>query len=60
MVERYSNLVSSMVLKLLTQYNRVDNTLIVDENRMYLDEGYIPDWQFIEDYISSLPYSDRI
>lgn len=33
---------------------------IIDKNKTYSDEGYIPDWQFMEDYINSLPYSDRI
>lgn len=33
---------------------------IIDDNRTYSDNGYIPDWQFMEDYINSLPYSDRI
>lgn len=33
---------------------------IIDENCTYSDRGYIPDWQFMEDYINSLPYSDRI
>ncbi len=33
---------------------------IIDDNRTYSDNGYIPDWQYMEDYINSLPYSDRI
>ncbi len=33
---------------------------IIDEEHTYSDKGYIPDWQFMEDYINSLPYSDRI
>lgn len=33
---------------------------IIDDNHTYSDKGYIPDWQFMEDYINSLPYSDRI
>ena len=33
---------------------------VIDDNRTYSDKGYIPDWQFMEDYINSLPYSDRI
>lgn len=33
---------------------------IIDDNRTYSDKGYIPDWQFMEDYINSLPYNDRI
>ena len=34
--------------------NNKDNTPVIDENRTYSDEGYIPDWQFMEDYIKSL------
>lgn len=32
----------------------------IDETKEYSDEGYIPDWKFMEDYIKSLPYGDRI
>ena len=37
-----------------------DGKPVIDDNRTYSDSGYIPDWQFMEDYINSLPYSDRI
>ena len=37
-----------------------DGNPVIDDNRTYSDSGYIPDWQFMEDYINSLPYSDRI
>ena len=33
---------------------------IIDETHTYSEKGYIPDWQFMNDYINSLPYSDRI
>lgn len=33
---------------------------IVDNARQFHPEGYIPDWQFMEDYMCSLPYGDRI
>ena len=33
---------------------------IIDEEHTYSDKGYIPDWQFMENYINSLPYSDKI
>lgn len=33
---------------------------IIDECRRFSPNGYIPDWQFMEDYIKSLPYGDRI
>ena len=32
----------------------------IDDTNKYSDEGYIPNWQFMEDYIKSLPYGDRI
>lgn len=41
------------------RYNSNDLPYIDDTNK-YSDEGYIPDWQFMEDYIKSLPYGDRI
>lgn len=50
----YSNVVSSMVIKLPTQIDKANGKYIIDENRTYSDEGYIPDWQFMEDYIKSL------
>ena len=50
----YSNVVSSMVIKLPTQIDKDNGKYIIDENRTYSDEGYIPDWQFMEDYIKSL------
>lgn len=37
-----------------------DGTLVIDPEKKYSKEGYIPDWQFMEDYINSLPYSDKI
>lgn len=36
------------------------NAPIIDKTCKYSDEGYVPDWQFMEDYIKSLPYGDRI
>lgn len=50
----YSNVVSSMVIKLPTQIDKSNGKYIIDENRTFSDEGYIPDWQFMEDYIKSL------
>lgn len=41
------------------RYNSNDLHYIDDTNK-YSDEGYIPDWQFMEDYIKLLPYGDRI
>lgn len=33
---------------------------VIDNTSEFSDEGYIPDWLFMEDYIKSLPYGDRI
>ena len=28
--------------------------------KVYSDEGYIPDWEYMENFIKSLPFGDRI
>lgn len=33
---------------------------ILDKTLKFSDKGYIPDWDFMENYIKSLPYGDRI
>lgn len=47
--EKYMN----DVIKLPIQHN-TDGTPYIDDSYIYSDEGYIPDWQFMEDYIKSL------
>ena len=37
-----------------------DGTILIDKEHTYSEEGYVPDWQFMEDYIKSLPYGDRL
>ena len=37
-----------------------DGTPVIDTKKSFHDDGYIPDWQFMEDYMRSLPYGDRI
>lgn len=32
----------------------------IDSSKRFCDEGYIPDWEAMEDYISMLPYGDRL
>lgn len=32
----------------------------IDENHEYNDEGYLPDWKYMSDYIKHLPYADRL
>ena len=48
-----------LILKLPIKRDSNGNP-VIDNNRTYSDNGYIPDWQFMKDYINSLPYSDRI
>lgn len=49
----------SLVLKLPIQRN-TNGIPVIDKEKKYHNKGYIPDWQFMENYINSLPYSDRI
>lgn len=46
-------------IELPIQYNP-DETPFIDATHKYSDEGFVPDWQFMEDYIKSLPYGDRL
>lgn len=36
------------------------NDYVIDREKKYSKCGYIPDWKFMENYIKSLPYGDRI
>lgn len=47
------------VLKLPVRRDHAGNP-VLDEKHVYSERGYIPDWRFMEDYMNSLPYSDRI
>ena len=55
----YSEEASNMIIKLPVQHNN-DGTPYQDVNRTYSDDGYIPDWVWMENYIKSLPYGDRL
>lgn len=33
---------------------------MIDDNRKYSKEGFIPDWEYMENYISLLPYGDKL
>ena len=46
-------------IKLPVKHN-ADGTIFIDDEHTYSEEGYVPDWQFMEDYIKSLPYGDRL
>ena len=36
------------------------NGIVYDEMHEFSDDGYIPDWEWMDSYMKSLPYSDRI
>lgn len=36
------------------------NEYVLDREKKYSKCGYIPDWKWMENYIKSLPYGDRI
>lgn len=46
-------------IKLPVKHN-ADGTIFIDDEHTYSEDGYVPDWQFMEDYIKSLPYGDRL
>lgn len=48
-----------IVIKLPIKQN-AEGIPVIDVNHQYSDKGYVPDWQFMEDYIKSLPYGDRL
>lgn len=47
------------IIKLPIQRDASGNP-VIDSDKKYSDKGYIPDWDFMERYIDSLPYSDKI
>lgn len=53
------DLIEKSYIKLPVKHN-VDGTIFIDDEHTYSEEGYVPDWQFMEDYIKSLPYGDRL
>lgn len=46
--------------KLPLPVKKRDGKPIIDDSHTFSDEGYLPDWEWMETYIKSLPYSDRI
>ena len=48
-----------LLIKLPIQRDDKGNA-IIDSDKTYSEKGFIPDWEFMENYIKSLPYSDRI
>lgn len=53
------DLIKNTMIKLPIQRDEKGNP-IIDNSKKYSEKGYIPDWEFMENYIKSLPYSDRI
>ena len=47
------------VIDLPIQHN-ADGSTFTDSDCKYSDEGFVPDWEFMENYIKSLPYGDRL
>lgn len=37
-----------------------NGTPIIDDTHKYSEDGYIPDWLWMENYIKALPYGDRL
>lgn len=37
-----------------------NGNIIIDNTHKFSDEGFIPDWQFMEDYIKALPYGNSL
>ncbi len=56
---KWKTKLSDTEIKLPIQYN-IDGTAFIDDSYKYSNEGYVPDWQFMERYIKSLPYGDRL
>lgn len=36
------------------------NGILFDESHEFSDDGYVPDWEWMDSYMRSLPYSDRL
>lgn len=34
--------------------------ILIDTSKEFSDKGYVPDWEWIDEYMKNLPYSDRI
>ena len=56
---RVKSKLENEIIKLPIQHNP-DGTPYIDPNHTYSEDGYVPDWQFMEDYMKSLPYGDRL
>ena len=55
----YSTVCENIEIKLPILSNS-EGLPIIDEKKQFSEEGYIPNWQSMDNYIKSLPYGDRI
>ena len=46
--------------KILLPTKKQDGDYFFDENKTYSEEGYVPDWEWMENYIEKLPYGKRV
>lgn len=56
---KYRAHINEVVIKLPIQRN-ISGLPVIDISKKYSKEGYLPDWTFMENYIKSLPYGDRL
>lgn len=56
---KYRKHLSEIQIKLPILHNE-DGSIYIDETHKYSEEGYVPDWRFMEQYIKQLPYGDRL
>ena len=53
------NRIKNTIIKLPIIRN-ADKTPVIDKSKRYSAKGYLPDWIWMENYIKSLPYGDRL
>lgn len=56
---KYRAHINEVIIKLPIQRNTKGHP-IIDNSKKYSKEGYLPDWNFMENYIKALPYGDRL
>lgn len=56
---KYRAHINEVVINLPIQRN-ISGLPVIDISKKYSKEGYLPDWTFMENYIKSLPYGDRL
>lgn len=51
--------IKDTIIRLPVKKN-ADGKAIIDNTHKYSENGYIPDWEFMENYIKAMPYGDRL